>query len=261
MNDDCAVIDISGENYLFSLDTLVENTHFTNEVKAYDIGWRAATANISDICSMGGQPLFFLVGLSLPSNISEQWIEELYKGMLDCSKKYGGAKLIGGDLTRSEQKTISISIVGKANSKGVLMRSGAKPGYKLCVTGSFGTDKPYAESFLERFPRYFEAQKIWESCSEGALIDSSDGLAQSMIEIAEKSGVKISYDAHKIPREISISVQDALFGGEEFELVGCFAEPPEGFIEIGIIEKGSGVYELSSGTRLTKNKGFQHFED
>ncbi len=276
---------------LYSLDNLIEDTHFTSDLfSPYDIGWKSAAANISDICAMGGKPLYMMLGLGLPAAVSEDWIESFYKGLNDCSQKHGGAIVIGGDLCKADKISISVAIIGEANPAGVLLRSGAKPGYKLCVTGKFGNAKSFLDKYLAKNgspqneaidfseqaigldlenrnlflrpePRYKEAQAIWEKVKDGALIDSSDGLAVSMLEIAEQSGLKLVYDSHKLPRDNEIDLDNALFGGEEYELVGCFPEIPDGFCQIGHTEAGNGVIEANTGELLTKSKCYKHFED
>lgn len=336
IGDDAAVITIGGEQYLFSLDSLIENTHFdTNIFCPYDVGWKAAAVNISDIAAMGGKPLFVLVSLSLPSPLTlmpnfnsklaegatcinhiEVWITQFYKGLLDCLQNYGQTQVIGGDLTKAEKINVSISIFGKANPQGVFLRSAAKPGYKVCVTGKFGNSKNFLDKFMDKSlqqqwdfirndsknlyvsgeqymeklkekilsnnklgltaddvnyflrpkPRLQEALNIWQTNSQGALIDASDGLAQSLIEIAEQSKVDIAFETNSIPKDSHTSYENALYGGEDYELLGCFEKIPQGFAQIGEVlaardGNNPAVYEKTSKELLRQDKCYQHFPD
>lgn len=294
LGDDCAVIqlpgELGGEKYLLSLDTLVEGNHFTTEIfSPYDIGWKLAAVNISDICAMAGKPLFITVGLSLPKLLQskgkkiehQDWVQEFYKGLQDCARSYGNPLIVGGDITSGSEISVSASILGKAHDKGVLLRSAAKPGDKICVTGKFGNSKNYLDSiragkesehpddqeyYLKPKPRLEESQNIWASNEAAALMDASDGLAASLIEIAQQSKVKLQIEAKKLPKDPHTSQDNALYGGEDFELVGCFQNIPEGFVEIGqVLESNDGTFsaelilEDQSSQILRKSELYRHF--
>ncbi len=299
IGDDTAVIELGAngaEEYLFSVDNLVEGVHYDPKFyKPFDIGWKAAAVNISDIAAMAGLPLYFLVGISLARDIKDKsaWLQNFYRGMNACAKQYGMPQVIGGDLTASERTMISVSIIGKSGPRGILKRTGTKFGDKVCVTGKFGN----ARSFLERLelaglkddkpavieqwlnrewehgqgsdisyamkprPRLKEAHSIWNKNKDGVLIDSSDGLMTSLYEIAEQNLVRIVIDPDLVPHEKHISEEQALYGGEEYELVGCFKEVPEGFTAIGKVEGGAiGVFNIETGFKFNSKGGFQHFQ-
>ena len=143
--DDAAIIE---NNLIITTDTLVENTHFT--LKTYtpeEIGWKAMAVSLSDIAAMGGSPLYALVSLSLPVRAGFKptppllWIKNLYKGLITCAKKYK-TQIIGGNLARSKEIKITITVIGKTVVKtpqwGVSTRSNAKPGDLVFTTGTFG---------------------------------------------------------------------------------------------------------------------------
>lgn len=282
LGDDCAVVELGNEKYLFALDSFIENTHFKTEYfSAYDIGWKALAVNISDIAAMAGIPLMALVGLNLRKNLpdKEVWVKEFYSGMQACAESFGGVKIIGGDLCSSENEiSVSVSIIGKAHEKGVLYRNGAKAGNKVCVTGSFGNSAKFlqkttpsgpgpsgdifAQAHLRPIPRVNEAQKIWKNNSRGALMDASDGLAQALIELAERNRAELEITTEQIPRDPSVDLSLALYGGEDYELVGCFSEVPEGFLLIGNIKKLDSkpkVILQPNGEILTKSEIYRHF--
>ncbi len=259
IGDDAAVINIGNDKFLFSIDNFIEDVHYSNNYfSPYDIGWKALAVNISDIAAMRGLPLWFMVGLSLSPNIKNkpQWIEEFYSGIQDCAKKFGNPKLIGGDITASSSKTmISISIVGRALAEPCL-RSHAQPGDILAVTGKFGNSASFLERIqkqnLQSIPSWLKSE--WESQSsdiqyhlrpeprlqeaesiEGraALMDTSDGLAQAILNIAQNSKVNIELDTNIIPKDQNIETKLALYGAEDYELVACLEKPPSGFHPIG----------------------------
>ncbi len=299
IGDDAAIVNLGGavskDEYLFSVDNLVEGVHYDPKIsKPADIGWKAAAVNISDIAAMAGIPLYFLVGISLARSIADKpaWVQGFYRGMNECAKQYGMPQVIGGDITAAEQTMISVTIIGKSGPRGIMKRIGTKFGEKVCVTGKFGN----ARSFLERVrdsalteqkpaeieqwlrrewnggmgsdiacalkprPRLREAHGVWKNNKSGILMDSSDGLIASLYELAEKNFVRIEIDTDSVPRDKHVSLEQALYGGEEYELVGCFREVPEGFKAIGVVTGGSiGVFPNNGGPRFSPSKGFQHF--
>jgi thiamine-monophosphate kinase len=281
IGDDCAVIDIAGTKYLFSVDNFVEKVHFLQDYfSPEDIGWKALAVNISDIAAMAGTPLWILVGLSLSKQITdkEQWVKGFYTGLNECAEKFGKPKVIGGDITASETDTfISISIIGQASQP--LLRSTAQPGDKVCATGKFGNSAKFLESkknaprndeiahhdelaHLRPQPRLKEAQEIFLNNERGALMDTSDGLAQALYAIAEASQVDIELDLDLIPRDNNIDLSLALYGGEDYELLGCFEQIPLNFTQIGLVKAPKNqptVYILRNNAVLSKNEIYNHF--
>ena len=280
IGDDCAVIDIAGTNYLFSVDNFVERVHFSEDYfSPEDIGWKALAVNISDIAAMAGEPLWVMVGLSLSKQIpdKEQWVRGFYTGLNECAEKFGKPQVIGGDITASETDTfISIFIVGRAAQP--LLRSTAQPGDKVCVTGKFGNSANFLNSMkndgllryarndelahLRPTPRLKEAQGIFLNNTRGALMDTSDGLAQALYAIAEASEVDIELDLDLIPRDNNIDLSLALYGGEDYELLGCFEQIPLNFTQIGQVETPKNqptVYISRNNEILSKNEIYNHF--
>ncbi len=276
IGDDCAVIKIGEKNYLFSVDNFVEGVHFSQDYfSPEDIGWKALAVNISDIAAMAGEPLWVLVGLSLSKQIidKEAWVKGFYTGLNECAEKFGKPKVIGGDITASNSDTfISISIVGKASQP--LLRSTAKPGDKVCVTGKFGNSAYFlsqlgsgakwdkSQQHLRPEPRLKEAQGIFLNNTHGALMDTSDGLAQALYAIAEQSEVDIELDLDLIPRDSDVDLSLALYGGEDYELLGCFEQIPPNFTQIASVKPPKNqptVYILRNNEVLSKNEIYNHF--
>ncbi len=278
IGDDCAVINISGTNYLFAVDNFVEGVHFSQDYfSPEDIGWKALAVNISDIAAMAGEPLWVLVGLSLSKQIldKEAWVRGFYTGLNECAEKFGKPQVIGGDITASNTDTfISISIIGKAVHP--LLRSTAQPGDKVCVTGKFGNSAQFLKEQLSGLapspagqkyhlrpePRLKEAQGIFLNNKRGALMDTSDGLAQALYDIAEQSQVDIELDLDLIPRDNNTDLSLALYGGEDYELLGCFEQIPLNFTQIGLVKTPKNqptIYSLRNNELLSKNKIYNHF--
>lgn len=269
IGDDCAVIELGNQQYLFALDNFVEDVHYSNDYfSVEDIGWKALAVNISDIAAMAGEPLFILVGLSLSDSIQdkETWVKDFYTGLNQCAAAFGNPKVIGGDICGSSAKTsISIAIVGKASK--ALMRQSSQPGNLVCVTGSFGetgdflqdTTKAVPAKHLRPEPRLQEAQALLETDSQAALMDSSDGLAQALFELAEHNQLDLEIDSTAIPYSQGISLEQALYGGEDYELVAICTKAPNGFKVIGKAQAGSGQISLDREL-LTKDKIYKHFK-
>jgi thiamine-monophosphate kinase len=272
---------------LLSSDSLVEGVHFTKELfSPYDIGWKSSAVNISDMAAMAADPLYMLVNISLPKSLEnkDSWLLEFYRGLCDCNDKHGSVKVIGGDLTGSLRDIfISVSIIGKADARGVIFRSSARAGQFIAVSGKFGNSNSYLNSlkagleerssnpedevyFLRPRPRLLESKKILElnDSSRVALMDSSDGLAQALFEIAEQSKVCIEIDFNAIPKDPHVSLNQALYGGEDYELVASLDKVPTNFTILGRTLEASNskevyVYDKKSKQKLKKNEIYRHF--
>jgi len=112
-SDDCALIKTKNENLLINNDSLVENIHFDDiTICPQDLGWKAVVSNISDLISSGSKKTIGItISLILPAKTEWVWVEELYKGINKALKKYGGI-ILGGDCSKGNQKTISITALG-----------------------------------------------------------------------------------------------------------------------------------------------------
>ena len=253
IGDDTAVIDFNSTSYLLlTTDAVVENVHFKiNDASFYQIGWKALGVNISDIAAMGGSPLWALVSIGMPKKIVSAY-KKLYKGILDMSKLFH-VDIIGGNLSRSEILFVDIFLAGTVKKKNLVLRSTAKPGDILFVTGSLGgSQKRKQFTFI---PRVREAQAIISRVKPSAMIDLSDGLAADARKLAEASGCGFEIAISKIPVSQDACEKDkivsALYDGEDYELL--LAIPPESVRSLPTIVNGIPVTEIG---RLTKKKTF-----
>lgn len=209
IGDDCAVLkNMSNErDILITTDALVENIHFDLKYCTfYDIGYKSAQVNISDIICKGGAPKSMFISLSIPSRIREENIMMFYKGLLDACSHYN-IEVSGGDLTSSKDSFfISITLVGIINKNKAVLRSNAQVGDNLYVlgvlgesdlglkklmSGKFDINDKVVQSHLR--PKLFvkEWQNILNKYSVSSAIDVSDGLLQEANHIATASNVQI----------------------------------------------------------------------
>jgi thiamine-monophosphate kinase len=139
IGDDGAIVHPPiGCELVVTTDVLVDGVHFSDRTTtAYDVGWRAVAANLSDLAAMGATPLGITVGLSLPKTLPVVWLEGLYRGMQACLNRYGTG-IIGGDLTRSSVATVAITALGAVKKDRVIARSSARVDDAIVVTGYHG---------------------------------------------------------------------------------------------------------------------------
>ena len=232
--DDAAVIRTKRKDKftLFTLDTLVENIHFTlPALTPYQLGGKALAVNLSDIAAMGGIPQYALVSLGLPSKTSTKFVDGLYRGIKALAGKYR-VSIIGGDTVQSpHQLTLTIALLGEVERKHLTRRSGARVGDKILVTGDLGASAAHRLKgrYLPPQPRVKEVRTIVKRLKPTAMIDLSDGLASDLRHICEASQVgaeiwpekiPVSRRTHRLARELG---QDplslALGGGEDYELL------------------------------------------
>lgn len=252
IGDDCAVIPLSPEtggapasDLLVSTDMLVEGTHFLMEdISPRQLGWKSAAVNISDIAAMGGKPIATFLSLALPKTLPEQWMQEFMEGYNGISEKYGAA-LLGGDTTCSPDRIcINVAVLGTCPRGKAKLRSAARPGDLVCVTGTLGDSaaglrlilggqKGAAPRLMDRHytptPRVEEGLAL--SCLPGvhAMMDISDGVGSDLRHILDESGVGARIDTGKLPisKELQALCSEkgwdprelALCGGEDYELL------------------------------------------
>jgi len=268
--DDCAVIKFSKDKYmLFTCDMLVEGVDFTGKESPYLVGRKAIAVSISDIAACAGLPRYCLVSLGVPKNSSVEFIDKLIKGMSRLARKYG-INIVGGDISRSRQLTIDVSMLGIVEKKNLILRSGAKIGDIIFVTGKLGGS--ILGKHLRFIPRLKEARSLVKNFRVNSMIDISDGLTQDLGHILEESstGAIIYEDLIPISKQAR-NLNDALYWGEDFELLftlsafeakKLYRKKLTGFKPIGeIVDKKYGLrlMDKRGKEKFIKPKGFQHF--
>lgn len=270
IGDDCAILKFDKNRFLlFSADMLVEGVDFKSNEKPYLIGRKALAVCISDIAACAGNPRYCLISLGMPKKTSVEFIDKLLKGILSLAKIYK-INIVGGDLSRSRQLTINVSILGIVEKKNLLLRSGAKIGDLIFVTGELGGS--ILGKHLRFTPRIKEARFLVKNFKVNSMIDISDGLAQDLSHILEESkkGAIIYEGLIPISKQ-ALDLKDALYGGEDFELlftlgrkeaIKLYQKKLSNFKAIGKITPAK--YGLRLVDRKGKEKqlslrGFQHF--
>jgi thiamine-monophosphate kinase len=289
IGDDCAVLNLSpGEQVLVTTDFSLEGVHF---IRAWhppeSIGHRCLARGLSDIAAMGGDPVAAFLSLALPADISQSWVGRFFQGLLGLAKRFR-VPLAGGDTAQSPNGVLAdIVVLGKVPKGRALLRSGARPGDAIYVTGELGGSAATLAELRQRKPRapkrmkgrvhphFFPAPRIaigrWlrESRLATAAIDVSDGFSTDLAHICEESHAGAVVYADSIPRAAAATLDLALHGGEDYELIftapGCKLVSPRlagvRVTCVGEIVKQRGMWLVDQGGRRSPFKafGWEHF--
>ena len=229
--DDCAVLDlgIADRFILFKTDAVVEGIHFNASTLAEKIGHKALARCLSDIAAMAGTPTAALITIGLPRDFDPHFIQAIYSGINSLAAKHNTAIVGGETTTNPERILISVALLGSVAKDKCMLRSGAKAGDAIFVTGDLGGSG--AGKHLDFEPRLAEARWLAENFSVHSMIDLSDGLAGDLPHILKASGVgaEILSDAIPISRSARTKAKAetsakppllaALTDGEDFELL------------------------------------------
>jgi len=272
IGDDTAVLDVGAKEWiLLTTDTLVEGVHFKSSDVPEWIGHKALACNISDIAAMGGLPSYCVISLAAPKATRIAKIEGVFKGIRTLAGKYA-IGIVGGDTVKARQLVINVALLGKVIKKNLVMRSGAKKGDHIFVTGPLGRSWE-AQRHLRFEPRLKQARYLADHVKPSAMIDISDGLAADLGHILNESRVGAEIVASQVPLHGKATIKNALYDGEDFELIftlphakakklkAC-AACPFVFYEIGLITgKRNKLSMLDTRGLLQKikGKGFEHF--
>lgn len=234
IGDDAAVVTASnGAQQLVAADMLLDGVHFDlQKHDPADAGWKALAVNVSDIAAMGGVPTAAFVTLAIPRNPhSTQLIQRVYEGLERCARAYGIA-IAGGDTNAwSDPFAISVTLMGDPHARGPVLRSGARTGDRILVSGELG-DSFATHHHLTFQPRVKEARAWLDRHEIHAMIDLSDGLATDLRHVLVASGGKgARLTRQAIPVRASLrslpfddALRRALTDGEDFEL--CLTVSP-----------------------------------
>ena len=293
IGDDCAVLRLpTGHEALVTTDFNLEGIHFRREWHAPEsVGHRCLTRGLSDIAAMGGEPIAAFLSLALPGDLRQKWVEGFMRGLLSLAKKFH-VTLAGGDTAQSPDGILAdIVVVGSAPRGKAILRSGARPGDRVYVSGKLGGSaatleriraKPkrnlnrrdYAAHFFPE-PRIELGRVLREKGLASAMIDISDGLSTDLAHICEESRVGAEIREQSIPRGgigrplQEVDLRFALHGGEDYELL--FTVPRGRRIpariagvpvtQIGQIIRGKKVFITTKSGEADEldPQGWQHF--
>ncbi len=283
IGDDGAVLrPAPGLEQVQVIDTLVEGVHFPVDADAEDIGYRVVAVNLSDIAAMGARPRWMTLALTLPPR-DARWLDGFASGLFDAAGEFDVA-LVGGDTTSGEAVVATVHVTGEVEAGKALLRSGARVGDTIYVTGTLGDaaaglellGRGDSDSFLNnRFlrPRARIETGYQLAGRASAAIDVSDGLIGDLKKLLDASGVGGELDIERVPLSDAIKThfdesdrtRFALNGGDDYEL--CFTAEPD------VVEGVDGVTPIGRITgepRLTcrqngvvvewDDSGYRHFQ-
>lgn len=293
IGDDCAVLRLpSGHDLLTTTDFSLENVHFRRAWHpAESVGHRCLARGLSDIASMGGEPVACFLSLALPQKLPQAWVDGFTRGLMKLAREFG-TTLAGGDTAQSPAGILAdIVVLGSVPKGKAVLRSGAHPGDRIYVTGSLGGSaaaldllfskrKLAPTHFPKHFfpqPRIFQGKILRAKNLASSMIDISDGLSTDLNHICEESGVGAEVWAKVIPRATvdknnrPIDLKFAIHGGDDYELL--FTAPPGARVPseisgvpvtcIGEIKHDRKMSLISeSGKRSAlEPQGWQHFRN
>jgi thiamine-monophosphate kinase len=234
MGDDCAILEPpAGQQLLITTDLCIEDVHFRRTWhSAESVGHRCLVRGLSDVAAMGGEPVACFLSLGVPAKLPQKWINDFLSGLLQLARLFR-VTLAGGDTSSAGKISADIVLVGTVPAGKALLRAGARPGDLVYVTGQLGE----AASVLKRLlrgekirtsrnsghffplPRIETGRRLREENLASAMIDISDGLSVDLAHVCQQSGVSALIDAGTIPRAKSATLESALHGGEDYELL------------------------------------------
>lgn len=288
--DDCAVLDIGGDNYLLATtDMLHRKTDFPLQMSGWQIGWMSVAVNLSDLASKGAQPLGVLMAIGIPPDTELDLLDGIIKGMDDCARKFG-TQIIGGDMDSHDELTMAGTALGLVNKDFLVRRNGANPGDIVCVTGNLGTagaalmslqkknisnvNPEILKVLFEPMPRINEGMALAKTRALTSMMDISDGLALSLHDISKASGVGFKIYENKLPVLSGVRAllgsdllfEAVVFTGGDFELLFTVradkineARNACHFTVIGEVIKEGILIERSNGIEKLKSRGYEHF--
>jgi thiamine-monophosphate kinase len=279
VGDDAAVLEPTpGHKLVVTTDVLVEGLDFTAALsEPEDWGWKAVAVNCSDLAAMGAEPRWLVIALTAPDSTPVPALERIYAGVGEACRAFGAA-LVGGDVSAGPALSLAVTALGEAERP--VLRSGARPGDRLAVTGPLGaaaaglallqSEDPAAKELLDRFPGLAAAHRrprpalamglALARAGASAMIDVSDGLAGDAIHLAESSGVGVEVRDAAVPLAPGVAeaaallardpLELALGGGEDFVLAAALPRTAD---LGGVLDCGRFTPDPSSRVRVTRD--------
>lgn len=284
IGDDAAVMmPDPGHALVAATDTLVEGVHFPVTLDAWHVGWRAVMVNVSDFAAMGARPRWMTLALTL-READRDWLDGFAAGLFEAASRYGVA-LVGGDTTSGREIVVSLQVIGDVPPGRAILRSGARPGDTIYVTGTPGDAAAGLEAFdsadadpalRDRFMKPVARVEYGLSLREfaTAAIDVSDGLYADLDKLLVASGCGGELYLDRLPVSAGLrerysrqrQLDFVLSGGDDYELcfTGPAAAPPRAahaVTAIGKVVRGKGIACTDAGRAVKyADKGFLHFK-
>jgi thiamine-monophosphate kinase len=295
LGHDCGVVDW-GEDYLvITTDVVNPRTHMPAGATPQLVGWYLTAVNLSDIAAAGARPLGFVAALSLPPGTEVEFLRRLGEGMEECAREFGIA-ILGGDTKESDVMSLAGTAIGRVAKDRILLRTGARPGDLIVVTGELGRaglafqqlENPIARpealrSLLRPYPRVLEGGEFSESGVVTSCMDISDGLGASLAQMSMMTKLSYVVEWERVPmhRDVERMALPArkelvLYSGGDYELVSTVR--PDGLdvlrehlrarrrehepmlSVVGHVEAGGGnVLVTPQGREPLLGRGWEHF--
>lgn len=283
IGDDCAVLRRGDILEVMTTDCLVEGTHYQpGWLSMEDVGWKSMAVNVSDVAAMGAVPRHAVITLFIPEWVTPEDIDDLYEGIEGCAAQ-AGVGLVGGDIVKiAGPFAVSITLSGTCERDDLVLRSGAREGDIIVVSGALGDaavgmeyikagkqpEGPAAEYSVARFrrpvPRHKESRIIVEKLQPTSMIDISDGLISDLWHILEmsKAGVLLTGEAVPVGRGVldwfggdrGAALALAIKGGEDYELLFTVSEKCED--ALGEVAAATGLNLTAIGKIASRKTGF-----
>lgn len=254
--DDCAVLDCEPwGTLLVTTDSVIDGVHARWNVDGPEaFGFKAIARGLSDVAAMAGEPKWALLAACLPHDATEEEAHALFEGA-----ERAGCRLVGGDTAFGPTPYAVGTVLGMAHRKGPVLRSGARVGDWIVVTGPLGGSLQSGrhKDFVPRVP---EARELHETCDLGAMIDISDGLSTDLHHILRASRVGCRLDAAAIPRN-GVALENALHDGEDYELLATCrpGKLPSFATRIGVVTARDAVLVHEDGREEPLvARGYEH---
>ncbi|MET7282995.1 thiamine-phosphate kinase [Kribbella sp. NPDC005582] len=262
--DDAAVVAAPDGRMVITTDLLVEGRHFRQDwSSAYDVGRKSAAQNLADIVAMGARPTSLVIGFGAPAELPVAWVQELYQGLVDECELVSAA-IVGGDTVQSDKIVIAVTAFGSLEGRAPVLRSGARPGDEVAVTGRLGwaeagytvltrgfrSPRTVVEAHRRPQPPYDEGPRAARA-GASSMCDVSDGLLADLghIAVASRVVIDVHTKALAVPEPLQAvaaatgidAMKFVLTGGDDHALVGTFepADVPEGWTVIGSVAEGN----------------------
>lgn len=281
IGDDAAVL---ADGSLLATDAVVEGVHFDlSWCSPEDVGWKALVVNLSDIAAMGGEPRAAVVSLVVP-RASRGLADRVMAGVVEAAGAFR-CPLVGGDTSGGSELVVAVSVLGAVEPGAAVLRSGAREGDAVFVTGELGgaataldelrrggsrrgTASGQVARLLRPMPRLPEGRAA-AAAGATAMVDISDGLGSDLSHVCDASGVGVRVFGDSVPLAAGSALDVALRGGDDYEL--CFTAPDPALVAaafarcalsvphcIGRIEAGARVLETAGGEGPLSRDGWRH---
>ncbi|MDW7726484.1 MAG: thiamine-phosphate kinase [Candidatus Methanoperedens sp.] len=287
-DDDCAVLDQGGEEYLvITTDMLHRKTDFPEKMTGWQIGWMSAAVNLSDLAAKGAIPIGLVMAMGIPDDTELSFVDKIVKGMDDCAIRFG-TEIIGGDTDSHDELTITGTALGVVRKGALITRSGANVGDIACLTGYTGSaggalhaletnrdaSDVITKALFEPFPRIYEGMELGATGAVTSMMDTSDGLALSLHDLGRASDVGFKIYENKLPvhHDLKKLFEDddlldmALYSGGDFELLFTIAPDKLELVKnkcdmtvIGEVIDNGIFIEKNGGLEELKAQGYGHF--